>query len=82
MLEGNEGVMVKGQSMTVVQVAVKRGWTLAHVYNLIRAGRLPGAFKESGEWKVPQAALDAYVKRLQQRIGSSPLRREQTRVAA
>jgi helix-turn-helix protein len=82
MSEANEDTAVKGLNMTVVQVAVKRGWTLAHVYNLVRAGRLPGAFKENGEWKVPQAALNDYVKRRQQRIRSSTLRREQTRVAA
>ena len=82
MLERNEGATVKGLNLKVVQVAVKRGWTLAHVYNLVRAGRLPGAFKENGEWKVPQAALSAYVKRRQQKIGCSTPRREQTQVAA
>ncbi len=82
MSEANEGAAVKGLDMTVVEVAVRYGWTLAHVYNLVRAGRLPGAFKEDGEWKVPQGALKAYVKRRQHRIGSGTLRREQTRVAA
>jgi hypothetical protein len=82
MLERNEGATVKGLNLKVVQVAVKRGWTLAHVYNLVRAGRLPGAFKENGEWKVPQAALNEYVRKRQRRMGSITPRREQTQVAA
>ncbi len=69
-------------NVTVKEVAVRLGVTMTHAYNLVRAERLPGAFKEDGEWRVPQAALNAYVKRRQQRIGSSTLRREQTRVAA
>jgi excisionase family DNA binding protein len=67
------------ETMTVKEMAVRRGWTLTHTYNLVRAERLPGAFKEDGVWRIPQAALNDYLKR-RQRIGSS--HREQTRKAA
>ena len=71
-----------GANVTAKEFVVTAGITWTHFYNLVRAERLPGAFKEDGEWKVPQSALDAYVKRRQQRKGSSTLRREQTRLAA
>jgi excisionase family DNA binding protein len=54
-------------NMTVREVAVKLGVTFTHVYNLVRAERLPGAFKADGEWKVPQAALNAYLERRKRR---------------
>jgi excisionase family DNA binding protein len=59
-------------NVTVREVAVKLGVTLTHVYNLVRAQRLPGAFKADGEWRVPPTALDAYLKRRQERISSTP----------
>jgi hypothetical protein len=70
-----------GANVTAKEFVVTAGITWTHFYNLVRAERLPGAFKENGEWKVPQVALNAYVKRRQQRI-SNTLQREQARVAA
>jgi hypothetical protein len=68
-------------NMAVREVAIRLGTTLAHVYNTVRADRLPGAFKKDGVWQVPEAAVDAYLKRRQQRIGSTP-HNEQPSVAA
>jgi excisionase family DNA binding protein len=47
-------------NMTVRGVAVRLGCTLTHVYNLVRAERLTGAFKQDGKWKVPETAILAY----------------------
>jgi len=56
-------------NMTVREVAVRLGWSFAHCYNLVRSGRLPGAFKADGEWKVPEAALNVYLERRNRRAG-------------
>jgi hypothetical protein len=72
-----------GANVAAKEFVVTAGISWTHFYNLVRAERLPGAFKEDGEWKVPLVALTAYVKRRQQRIGSSTARRtEQTEAAA
>ena len=68
-------------NMAIKEVAIRLGVTLTHVYNLVRADRLPGAFKEDGVWQVPETAVAAYLKRRQQRIGSTP-HNEQPSVAA
>ena len=54
-------------NITVREAAVELGCTLTHVYNLVRAERLPGSYKKDGEWQVSQTALKAYLKRRQQR---------------
>jgi excisionase family DNA binding protein len=58
-------------NLAVREVAVRLGVTLTHVYNLVRAERLPGAFKAEGEWRVPLTALDAYLKRREGRMNSN-----------
>ena len=68
-------------NLAVREVAVRLGVTLTHVYNLVRAQRLPGAFKADGEWRVPPNALDAYLKRRQERI-SNAAQNDQTQIAA
>jgi len=54
-------------TLTVRGTAISLGVTLTHVYNLVRAERLPGAVKVDGEWKVPQAALNTYLERRRRR---------------
>jgi len=68
-------------NLAVREVAVKLGVTLAHIYNMVRAERLPGSFKTDGVWQVPQAAVNAYLKKRQQRIATTP-RNEKSNVAA
>jgi excisionase family DNA binding protein len=77
-LMGGDGM--SEANLAVKEVAVSLGVTLTHVYNMVRAQRLPGAFKADGEWQVPQGALNDYLKRRQQRIGSTAHR--ETRKAA
>ena len=48
-------------NMTVREAAIKTRMTFCHLYNLVRAERLPGAFKSDGEWQIPDAALNAYL---------------------
>ncbi len=69
------------KNLAVREVAVKLKVTLPHIYNLLRAERLPGALKADGKWTVPQAAVNAYLKRRRQRIASTP-HDEQARAAA
>ena len=54
-------------NVTVRELAVRLGVTMTYAYNLVRAERLPGAFKTDGEWKVPAASLVAYLERRQKR---------------
>ena len=54
-------------NVTVRELAIRLGVTMTYAYNLVRAERLPGAFKADGEWKVPEAALDAYLERRNRR---------------
>ena len=68
-------------NLSVREVAVRLGVTLTHVYNLVRAERLPGAFKADGKWRVPPAGLDVYLKRRQGRI-SSASQNDQAQIAA
>jgi excisionase family DNA binding protein len=68
-------------NLAVREVAVKLGVTLAHIYNTVRAERLPGAFRTDGVWQVPEAAVNAYLKKRLQRIASTPCN-EQSSVAA
>jgi hypothetical protein len=53
--------------LKVREIAVEAGVTLVHVYNLVRAQRLPGAFKADGEWIVPEATAQAYLARRRKR---------------
>ena len=68
-------------TLAIREVAIRLGVTLTHIYNLVRAERLPGAFKGDGVWQVPEAAVNAYLKKRHQRIASTP-HNEQPRVAA
>lgn len=58
-------------NVTAKEFVLMAGISWTHFYNLVRAEKLPGAFKEDGEWKVPQAALTAYLKRRQLRFATS-----------
>jgi excisionase family DNA binding protein len=49
--------------MGVTETAVLMHWTLTHVYNLLRLGRLPGAEKVNGEWRIPRQAVTDYLER-------------------
>ena len=52
--------MSKITSITVREAAVRLSCTLTHVYNLVRAERLTGAYKEDGEWKIPLTSLKGH----------------------
>lgn len=43
--------------LTVSEVARRKGCTLKYVYDLLQAGRLPGAVKNGKTWKIPEQAL-------------------------
>jgi predicted site-specific integrase-resolvase len=58
-------------NMTVREFAVKVGVTFTHAYNLIRAERLPGAFKEDGEWRLPLTAVQEYETKRRRRLASA-----------
>jgi excisionase family DNA binding protein len=38
-------------------LARRRGWTLKYVYDLLAAGRIPGAKKLGKQWSIPAEAL-------------------------
>lgn len=57
--------------MKVRDIATQAGITLTHVYNMIRAERLPGAFKADGEWHVPEATVESYLERRRKGRGKS-----------
>ena len=42
----------------VSEVARLRGVTLQHIYNMLRAGRIPGARKIGRTWRIPAAAIE------------------------
>jgi len=54
-------------NVTVRELAIRLRVTMTYAYNLVRAERLPGAFKADGEWRVPAAALEAYLERRNRR---------------
>lgn len=54
--------------LTVVQVAERLGCSTDKVYELLDAGRLPGARrldpeKPKSPWRIPQAAVELYLAR-------------------
>ena len=46
------------ETLSLRQAAVELGVSLSHAYNLVWAGRLPGA-KQDGVWRIPKAAVEA-----------------------
>jgi excisionase family DNA binding protein len=52
--------MSNARNVTVREAAVRLGCTLTHIYNLVRAERLPGSFKQDGKWNVPLSELEAH----------------------
>jgi excisionase family DNA binding protein len=61
---------LEGGAVKIREVAVQLGVTLAYIYGLVRAERLPGAHKRDGVWCVPKTAVDEYMKRRGQRASS------------
>ena len=51
-------------NLSVRAAAIRMGYTLTHVYNLVRTQRLTGAFKRDGQWLVPESGIAAYLERL------------------
>ena len=45
--------------ITPREMAVRRGITLSYLYQLLWAGRVPGAQKVEGAWLIPVAAVAA-----------------------
>jgi len=47
----------KSNEIAPRDVAVRRGWTLKYVYDLLAAGRIRGAKKVGKRWSIPEDAL-------------------------
>jgi len=47
----------KSNELAPKDVAVRRGWTLKYVYDLLAAGRIRGAKKVGKRWAIPEDAL-------------------------
>ena len=45
--------------LTPVDVAIKTGYSLMHIYVLLRSGQIPGAMKVDGEWRIPAGVFEA-----------------------
>jgi hypothetical protein len=43
------------------------GITLTYLFHELWAGRIPGAFKEDGKWRIPRQAIEARLKRQRNR---------------
>jgi len=52
--------------LSVQEITIRTKTTFANVYNLLRSGRLAGR-KIDGQWRVPRAAVDAYLERRSRR---------------
>lgn len=46
--------------LTVRQMAVRLGCSIAYVYSMVRAERVSGAYMEDGEWRVPLGSIKEY----------------------
>lgn len=51
--------MGKAQTVTVREAALRAGWTLKYIYDLLYSGRLPGAQKVGRTWRIPVQAIEA-----------------------
>lgn len=51
------------KNFSVRETALELGCTLKYVFDLLHAGRLPGARKESRRWLIPAASVWAYKER-------------------
>jgi len=49
--------------LSVREAAVKRGCTLKYIFDLLYAGRLPGASKVGKTWRIPSEAVEALTKK-------------------
>ena len=59
--------MSKGEFVTAREGAIQLRTTLPYLYALLYAERIPGAYKEDGEWRVPVAAVTEYRARRESR---------------
>jgi excisionase family DNA binding protein len=48
---------MKADAIAPKDMARRRHWTLKYVYDLLAAGRIPGARKVGNHWVIPAAAL-------------------------
>jgi len=60
--------MVRAKEMTATQSCRRLGITLDALYRLLYAGKLPGR-KIEGVWRIPAAAIDARLKKREDRNG-------------
>jgi hypothetical protein len=66
-----EKIFLKGEGMAnkepygVRRAAVESGFCAKHVYDLLYAGRIPGAYKKDGQWFIPAASVEALKERKQ-----------------
>ncbi len=51
-------MMNREQNLSPVEFCKRSGLSLGHVYQLLRLGRLEGARKVEGEWRIPAVELE------------------------
>jgi hypothetical protein len=50
--------LMKSQELAPKDLARRRGYTVKYVYDLLAAGRVPGARKLGKRWSIPARALE------------------------
>ena len=48
---------MQGDTIAPKDMARRRRWTIKYVYDLLAAGRIPGAKKIGSQWAIPVAAV-------------------------
>ena len=68
------------RALTVSDAAVVLGYSRLYVYELLRAGDLPGAYRHGDTWAIPWEAIDQYVPRPKGRYSLATQARYRKRV--
>ena len=56
---------------TIKELALRLSITKAHVYNLLRSGRLPGKKYEDGSWLVTDEDIDQWLASIKKKVNRS-----------
>ena len=59
------------KALSVRETASEFGCTLKYVFDLLYAGRLPGARKEGRRWVIPTASVRAYAQQKRKQLGGA-----------
>lgn len=60
----------KTKRLDAATAARQRGCRLDTLYQLLRAGRIPGAEKRDGRWLIPKSAIEARLRQRELREGA------------